>query len=416
MPLDHNNSRVTRRRVLATAAATPALATPAIAQGVLKGTKLTVLAGQWYVPQTNTMLDELAAELGRDTGMEIRIERFAGDELMTKTAAVVGAGRGADLAVGVEFDTYVYAAKLNDVTDLADEIGRTYGGWLDSAKAASVVGGRWKSLPIGQAPAAWNWRTDMFRAAGLTKFPDTFADLLAAAHRTAHGRSKTREWPLSASQVQDHEGQGRNEQRYEHESGATRKHLLNLPTRELRWNLGPWWNGLAARLRYEHLLKGIELLDALPRAEHNTVQGSISDEDRHAGLVPKPLIKTLEQRAATGEDDTAVHDVSRELRRSTVQGRLDGVDNRVHRLVNGAPDFLCSHDDCPRQSGDEVAAAYFGVRFVRRRECRADGDLDLLGGALPQHEGVLLLHVLNDCVVEFIAANADRETADDAAE
>ena len=180
MPLDHNNSRVTRRRVLATAAATPALATPAIAQGVLKGTKLTVLAGQWYVPQTNTMLDELAAELGRDTGMEIRIERFAGDELMTKTAAVVGAGRGADLAVGVEFDTYVYAAKLNDVTDLADEIGRTYGGWLDSAKAASVVGGRWKSLPIGQAPAAWNWRTDMFRAAGLTKFPDTFADLLAA--------------------------------------------------------------------------------------------------------------------------------------------------------------------------------------------------------------------------------------------
>jgi len=100
---------------------------------------------------------------------------------MTKTAAVIGTGRGADMAVGVEFDTYVYAAKLNDVTDLADEIGRTYGGWMDVAKATSMVGGRWKSLPIGQAPAAWNWRTDMFRAAGYEKFPDTFADLLTAA-------------------------------------------------------------------------------------------------------------------------------------------------------------------------------------------------------------------------------------------
>lgn len=118
-----------RRRVIAAAAAAPAaLAAPAIAQNSLKGTKLTVLAGQWYVPETNTMLDRLAVELGQATGMEIKIERFAGDELMTKTASVIATGRGADLAMGVEFDTYVYAAKLNDVTDLADDIGKTYGG------------------------------------------------------------------------------------------------------------------------------------------------------------------------------------------------------------------------------------------------------------------------------------------------
>jgi len=176
--------QIGRRRVIAAAAAAPAaLAAPAIAQNSLKGTKLTVLAGQWYVPETNTMLDQLAVELGAATGMEIKIERFAGDELMTKTASVIATGRGADLAVGVEFDTYVYAAKLNDVTDLADEIGKTYGGWMDAAKATSVVDVGWKSLPIDKAPAAWNWRTDMFRAAGVDKFPDTFAGLLDAAKK-----------------------------------------------------------------------------------------------------------------------------------------------------------------------------------------------------------------------------------------
>ena len=177
-----STSGITRRRVIAMAGALPAVcAAPAFAQNALKGTKLTVLASNWYVPGCNTQLDQLAADIGRDTGMEVRIERFAGDELTTKTAAVVGSGRGADLAVGAEFDTYVYAPKLADVTALADEIGKNYGGWLDSGKAACVVDGRWKSLCIGQAPAAWNYRTDQFAAVGLNAFPDTFEDLLKAA-------------------------------------------------------------------------------------------------------------------------------------------------------------------------------------------------------------------------------------------
>ena len=95
--------------------------------------------------------------------------------------------RGADVAVGVEFDTYLYAARLEDVTDLANEIGQTYGGWYDVAKAACMVGGRWKSLCIGQAPAAWNYRVDHFAAAGINAFPDTFDDLLTAA-KTLHAR------------------------------------------------------------------------------------------------------------------------------------------------------------------------------------------------------------------------------------
>ena len=69
------------------------------------------------------------------------------------------------------------------MTDLADEIGKTYGGWFDVAQQACVVKGRWKALMIGQAPAAWNYRTDMFRAAGVEKFPDTFDELLVAARK-----------------------------------------------------------------------------------------------------------------------------------------------------------------------------------------------------------------------------------------
>jgi multiple sugar transport system substrate-binding protein len=180
----HGRRALTRRGVLGATAAVGAAAPfafPAIAQNSLRGTKLTVLASNWYVPENNAQLDQLAADVSRDTGMEVRVERLAGGELGTKVASVIATGRGGDLAVGVEFDTYLYASKLNDVTDLAGEIGRTYGGWFDVAKAACMVGGRWKSLCIGQAPAAWNYRVDQFAAAGYDKFPDTFDDLLKAA-------------------------------------------------------------------------------------------------------------------------------------------------------------------------------------------------------------------------------------------
>ena len=180
---------LTRRGLIGTAAASmaSALAKPAIAQNSVSGTKLTIFAGKSYVPDNDVQFDQLVADLSRESGMEIKVERFAGDQLPPKIAAVVGSGRGADLAIGVEFDTYLYATKLNDVSDLAEEIGKAYGGWLDSGKRACMVDGKWKSLCIGQAPAAWNYRTDMFQAAGLDAFPDTFADLLAAA-KTLHAK------------------------------------------------------------------------------------------------------------------------------------------------------------------------------------------------------------------------------------
>ena len=51
-----------------------------------------------------------------------------------------------------------------------------------------------------------------------------------------------------------------------------------------------------------------------------------------------------------------------------------------------------------------------------QREGRAEGHLDLLGGALPEHQGVLLLHPRDDRLVEVVAGGADRQAGDDAAE
>ena len=69
-----------------------------------------------------------------------------------------------------------------------------------------------------------------------------------------------------------------------------------------------------------------------------------------------------------------------------------------------------------RQAGDEVAAADLGVRLVLGRERRAERQLDLLGGALAEHQAVLLLAEGDDRLVELVAADADALAGDDAAE
>jgi len=186
---------VTRRRLLewgAAGAAAAFVAPNLIARraeakpydrAALQGTRLTILASNWYVPQNDDQLDELCARLGSETGMDIRVERFAGEQQVAKVASVVESGTGGDIAIVRDFDAYLYADKLVDLTDLATEIEQTWGGWYDVARQACVVNGQWKALMIGQAPAAWNWRPDMFRAAGVERFPDSFDELLDAAKK-----------------------------------------------------------------------------------------------------------------------------------------------------------------------------------------------------------------------------------------
>ena len=154
----------------------------------LKGTKLTIIGGNSYVPAQDGQVDALVKQLSQDTGMDARFERYADAQMDAKVASVIESG-GADVAVLRDTDPHQYGNKLLDVTTIAMELDAAWGGWFDVAKQAGMVNGQWKALMLGQAPAAWNWRPDFFSAAGVSKFPDTFDELLIAAQKMqAYGK------------------------------------------------------------------------------------------------------------------------------------------------------------------------------------------------------------------------------------
>lgn len=148
--------------------------------GNLAGTNLTILAGEWYVPDTNKMLDEMVANLGKQTGMTAKVER-PGQQMTAKIATIIESGAGGDIFISADTDPFRYGEKLVDTTEVAGEIDKAWGGWYDIAKQSCIIDGKWRALSIGHAPAAWNYRTDMFKNAGVEKFPDTFDELTEAA-------------------------------------------------------------------------------------------------------------------------------------------------------------------------------------------------------------------------------------------
>src|SRR5437879_13556870 len=77
----------------------------------LKGTKLTIIGGNSYVPAQDGLIDAMIQQLSADTGMDAKIERFADAQMDAKVAAVIERC-GSDGAVLRDRDTHMYASKL----------------------------------------------------------------------------------------------------------------------------------------------------------------------------------------------------------------------------------------------------------------------------------------------------------------
>src|SRR5436189_1280555 len=78
----------------------------------------------------------------------------------------------------------------------------------------------------------------------------------------------------------------------------------------------------------EDLLEHVEVLQALPRAEHHRVERTSRPVDRHTRLGLDDVLESDELCTATGDDDALLHDVGGELGWRLVECHLHRVDDR----------------------------------------------------------------------------------------
>ncbi len=158
---------------LAVAGAAGAALAPATARA--EGKTITMLHESSFIPPfDNFIKTTLAQEYEKETGVKVVYETTAVGSLPTRISTVIETGSGANLTMMALLQPFLYADKLMDVTDIAEEVGKAQGGWYPAAKEAAVKDGKWIAIPHSNIGQLMDWRTDWFAEVGVKKFPDTW--------------------------------------------------------------------------------------------------------------------------------------------------------------------------------------------------------------------------------------------------
>ncbi len=172
---------MTTRRDFLTVTALAAAAALGPRRAVAAPKSMSVLHESSFIkPFDDFFVQKLAPEYEKLTGIKVNYEPVSVGSLLTRTTTVAETRSGPEItAIGLN-TAWLFDQSFVDVTDIATDVGKKLGGWYDSVFDAVVINKKWKGLPWGNIGQLEVYRTDWFKEVGVTKFPDTWEDLLAA--------------------------------------------------------------------------------------------------------------------------------------------------------------------------------------------------------------------------------------------
>lgn len=171
-------SITSRRGFLQITAAGAASAALRPRTGFAADKSITLLHESSFIPAFDAyMKNTIAPAYEKATEVKVTYETTSVGSLPTRVSTITETGTGADITMDILLTPFLFDEKFEDLTDIADEVGKKQGGWYGVAKEAAVVNGKWKALPFSNIGQLMNWRTDWFAEVGVKKFPDTWDEL-----------------------------------------------------------------------------------------------------------------------------------------------------------------------------------------------------------------------------------------------
>ena len=147
-----------------------------------KGAQLSMLRWKYFVQSEDDAFVKLMDAFTQATGVKVNISRESYEDVQPKASVAANTGAGPDLFWGLYSLPHLFPQKCLDVTDVADYLGKKYGGWVPSAVTyGKGTGNKWIAIPICYAGNLLNYRVEASNKAGFSKFPATTDELLAYA-------------------------------------------------------------------------------------------------------------------------------------------------------------------------------------------------------------------------------------------
>ena len=87
-----------------------------------------------FVPADEEVFRANAAKFTAKTGVEVKVDFVGWEDINQQTAVTSNSGAGPDIIIGFGDAPHIYVDKLVELTDVADYLGKRYGGWLALAE------------------------------------------------------------------------------------------------------------------------------------------------------------------------------------------------------------------------------------------------------------------------------------------
>ncbi len=150
-----------------------------------KGAELRVLRPAKFVEADEVWWKSNTKKYTDATGIPVKVDFLSWEDIRPQTAVTANTGAGPDIVIGFSSDPQVYAAKLIDITDLANYLGAKYGGWMRLAEIYGQKWGtkEWISIPVGGGNGPTVYRKSWVKEAGYDKIPNDLNDFLTLCQK-----------------------------------------------------------------------------------------------------------------------------------------------------------------------------------------------------------------------------------------
>ena len=144
------------------------------------GATLRMLRPVRFVAPDEEVFRANCARFTQQTGVQVRVDFVGWEDINQQTAVTANTGAGPDVIIGFGDAPHIYVDKLVEVSDIAEYLGRKYGGWMFVGNKLGKKHGtnNWIGLPFGGTAGPLVWRKSAVNAVGYQTPPSDMPGFL----------------------------------------------------------------------------------------------------------------------------------------------------------------------------------------------------------------------------------------------
>ena len=144
------------------------------------GASIRLIRPTRFVEPDEVLFRKMGEDFQKKFNVPVRMDFVSWEDIRAQTAVSANTGAGPDLVVGWGDDPHIFADKLIELSDIAEYLGKRYGGWMFlGEKYGKRVGtNNWIGIPIGGSGGPCVFRSSAVKAAGFETIPQDHANFL----------------------------------------------------------------------------------------------------------------------------------------------------------------------------------------------------------------------------------------------